>query len=111
MPDKWRYRIYARHSADRYYYQIDVEVASDQDKQVEELKTEFGPKWDIWIDRFPAEHPHAALQRRLAHGQVKGRVRGKPKGDLQIRPEEREDVEEAMNAPPKSPAVTATTET
>lgn len=76
----WRYKIYARHVNDPVTYEIDLTVHVDQEKQLEGLRAEFGPTWDIWIDRFPREHPHAALQRRLNSREIHNRyVLGRPK--------------------------------
>jgi len=59
------YKILGRYVEDRAYFVIEEAAAHNHSSRVTSLREEFGNKWDIWSERFPEEHPHAALQRRL----------------------------------------------
>lgn len=71
MIAKWKYRIYARCRADLCYFEVELEMEHNQDSQLDKVREEFGAAWDVWVEKFPFEHPHAALQRRLNYAEMR----------------------------------------
>jgi len=122
----WIYKIFARRLEDRDVFQIGDGLRASSPPRIETLAAEFGENWQVWAVAFPAEHPHAQLQRRLNSRAIHARAmtasgRRKADGDFLLndikikhaerasindllsRPQKREAIQPALLAPPAPP--------
>lgn len=98
-----RWQIWGRYCEGREMFLEHVLVRDQRHDELSAAANNFGPRWFLWLEGFPAEHPHAALRRRLAHHEGLGRPKSKPEPE----DDQEEEAEGPMTVvidPPAGPA-------
>lgn len=65
-----RWEIWGRWLSDRETVIVRLEPHEKCGNRLALLREQFDLHWDLWIESFPVEHPHRALQRRLGRPPV-----------------------------------------
>ncbi len=90
-----RWQIWGRYCGGREMFLDKVQVHDQRHDELSGAAKDYGPRWFLWLEGFPHEHPHAALRRRLASHDNLGRPKSKP----QPEPDQEEHDEEAPEGP------------
>lgn len=95
-----RWQIWGRYAEGRETFLNDVLVHDNRNDELGTLAEEFGPRWYLWLEGFPVEHPHAALRRRLLSGEDKPKL-GRPRS-ADFDDDEPEDEDQEEESPPSA---------
>lgn len=70
-----RWEIWGRWLGGREIVIQKIETPSRRHLEFANERLQFDHHWDLWLESFPVEHPHRALQRRLEGHKVGPRYR------------------------------------
>lgn len=83
--NKVHWQLFGKWKGTREMLLRTLEVYEDRDNVLAESIDDYGKNWELWLECFPIEHPHAALRRRLAGVNL---PTGKGPENLRLAPEE-----------------------